>query len=146
MPPSHQTLRLVPAVKLLGIMFRNRWWPITFHTITAGDVDRWHHNWLVWWAPQENQCWSRTTSLITGKRRVVGGPVFENMGVASWHFKPYPIKFPLHLGGFVLIHTRIWCWAVYMETHPYIDQLTSMRIFTLIMNKIIICDKSIREP
>ena len=30
MPRSHQIFRSVLAVKLLGIMFRNRWWPTTF--------------------------------------------------------------------------------------------------------------------
>jgi hypothetical protein len=36
---SHQTFHPVPAVKLLGITFRTRCWPTTFHTITAGDAD-----------------------------------------------------------------------------------------------------------
>ena len=35
------------------------------------------------------------------------GPGFEKMGVASWHIRTYPARFPLHLGRFVLIHTRI---------------------------------------
>ena len=39
MPRSHQTFRPVLVVKLLGIMFRNGYWPTTFPTITAGDVD-----------------------------------------------------------------------------------------------------------
>ena len=38
---SHQTFRPVLAVKLLGIMLRNRCWPTTFHTITAEDADGW---------------------------------------------------------------------------------------------------------
>ena len=41
MSRPHQTFRQVPIVKLLGIMFRNRCWPITFQTITAGDADGW---------------------------------------------------------------------------------------------------------
>ena len=41
---SHQTLGLVPAVKLPGIMFKNRCLPTTFHTITTGDADRWCQN------------------------------------------------------------------------------------------------------
>ena len=40
-PWSRQTFRLVRAMKLLGIMLRNRCWPTTFHTITAGDGDGW---------------------------------------------------------------------------------------------------------
>jgi hypothetical protein len=39
MTQSHQTFRLIPTVKLLGIMFINRCWSTTFHTITVGDVD-----------------------------------------------------------------------------------------------------------
>ena len=45
MSRSHQTFRLVPAVKKLGIMLRNRCQPTTFHTITTEDADRWCLNW-----------------------------------------------------------------------------------------------------
>ena len=48
LPWSHQTFRPVSAVKLLGIMFRNRCWPTTFHTITTGDADGWCLNRPVW--------------------------------------------------------------------------------------------------
>ena len=48
---SHQTSRPVLAVKLLGIMLRNRGWPTTFHTITAGDANEWCMRWVVWSAP-----------------------------------------------------------------------------------------------
>ena len=41
------------------------------------------------------------------EEELVGGHKFEKMGVASWHIRTYPTKFPLHLGGFVLNHTRI---------------------------------------
>ena len=41
MPRSHQTFCPVLAVKLLGIMLRNRCWPIAFHTITAEYADGW---------------------------------------------------------------------------------------------------------
>ena len=44
---SHQTFHLVPAVKLLGIMLRNRCRPTTFHTIATEDADGWSHTWLV---------------------------------------------------------------------------------------------------
>ena len=41
MPRSHQTFSPVPTMKLLGIMFRNRCWPIIFHTMAAaGDAKR----------------------------------------------------------------------------------------------------------
>ena len=46
-PRSHQTFRLVPAVKLLGIVLRDRCWLTAFHTITAGDGDGWCQEWLV---------------------------------------------------------------------------------------------------
>lgn len=53
MPQPHQNLYLVPTVTLLGIMLRNRWWPTTFHTVTAGDANGWCLNWLVWSAPHK---------------------------------------------------------------------------------------------
>ena len=34
MPWSHQTYCAVLAVKLMGIMLRNRYWPIIYHTVT----------------------------------------------------------------------------------------------------------------
>jgi hypothetical protein len=34
---------------------------------------------------QENQCWSRTPSFVTRRRRSIGVLGFEKMGVASWH-------------------------------------------------------------
>lgn len=59
----------------------------------------------------KNQCWSRTPSLITRRRRLVGEPVFEEMEVAkAGTYEPYPTRYRLHLGGALLIHTRIW-WA-----------------------------------
>ena len=39
MPWSHQTFRLVPTVKLIGIMSKNGCWPTTFCTITTGDAN-----------------------------------------------------------------------------------------------------------
>ena len=46
MARPHQTSRLVPAVKLLEIMFKNRCWPTTFSTLLyiARDADGWCHN------------------------------------------------------------------------------------------------------
>ena len=38
----------IPSVKLIGVMFKNRCWPIIFHTIIAINVDGWCHKWLVW--------------------------------------------------------------------------------------------------
>ena len=38
-PRSHQSFCPVLAVKLLGIMLRNRCWPTTFHIITVEDAD-----------------------------------------------------------------------------------------------------------
>ena len=51
MPWSHQTFRLVRALKLVGIFLRNRCWLITFHTITAWDADKWCLNQPVWSTP-----------------------------------------------------------------------------------------------
>ena len=39
MPRSHQTFRLVLAVKSLGIVLRKQCWPTTFHTSTTEDTD-----------------------------------------------------------------------------------------------------------
>ena len=51
MPRSHQQFRQVPTVKLLGIVFIDRCWPTTFHTITAGNDDGGCRKWPVWLAP-----------------------------------------------------------------------------------------------
>ena len=48
MPRSHQTFRSFLAVKLLGIMLRNRW----CLTITSEDADGWCRNCPVWSAPE----------------------------------------------------------------------------------------------
>jgi hypothetical protein len=52
MPRAHQTFCPLPVVKSLEIMFRNRCWPTTFHTITIGDADEWCLNWPVSSAPR----------------------------------------------------------------------------------------------
>ena len=41
MPQSHQTFCPVSAMKLLGIVFRNRCWHTTIYIITVGDPDEW---------------------------------------------------------------------------------------------------------
>ena len=45
---SHQTFHPVPTMKLLGTMFRIRYWPTIFHNITVRFVDTWCHKWMVW--------------------------------------------------------------------------------------------------
>ena len=50
MPWSHQPFCPVPTLKLLEILLRNKCWPTTFHTITAGDANAWCHNWPIWLA------------------------------------------------------------------------------------------------
>ena len=70
-PWSHRTFRPIPTVKLLGIMFKNRCWPTTFHTITAGDVDGWCVNWPVWSPPHAN-----TQSKSTHSRRFYSSMLF----------------------------------------------------------------------
>ena len=43
--PDHTKLSVrYLAVKLLGIMLRNRWWPTTCLTITVGDANGWCQN------------------------------------------------------------------------------------------------------
>jgi hypothetical protein len=58
---------------------------------------------------QENQRWYRTPSLVTGRRRLVGGPGYEKMRVATvvGTYESYPTKLLVHLGGFAHIHNRI---------------------------------------
>jgi hypothetical protein len=51
MPQSHQTFRPVPTVKLLGIMFKNRCWPIILHINTVGDANERCQKRPVWSAP-----------------------------------------------------------------------------------------------
>ena len=58
-PQSHQTFRPVPTVNLLGIMFKNRCWPSTSHTVKAEDADRWWLNSPVWSTPQGEGGWAR---------------------------------------------------------------------------------------
>jgi hypothetical protein len=56
---------------------------------------------------QENQRWSRIPFFVIGRRRSVGEPGFQKMGVASWHIRTLPpTKFPLHLDKFVLIRIK----------------------------------------
>ena len=44
-------------------MLRNRCWVINFHSITAGDADRWCQNWpTVWSGP--HSAWTRDTILM----------------------------------------------------------------------------------
>ena len=64
MPWSHQTFRSVQAVKFLGIVLRNRWWPTTFLTITAEDADRWCRNCPVWSAPESRRKTGLNTCLF----------------------------------------------------------------------------------
>ena len=52
MPRSHQCFRPVPAMKLMGIMLMNRYWPTTFHTIPDRDAGGWCNERRVWSARQ----------------------------------------------------------------------------------------------
>jgi hypothetical protein len=56
--------------------------------------------------------------LVTKRRRLVGGPKIEKTGVATVEtYEPYPIKFLLHLGTLVVIHTRIrWASSLHGNT------------------------------
>ena len=77
---AHQTLCLVLAVKLLGIMLRNRCWPTTFLTITTGDANGWYRNLPVWLAPQ----WPRRFLGIT--RRYPNVPKSNRLHVHIFRF------------------------------------------------------------
>ena len=57
-PRSHQTFRAVLAVKLLGIMFMNRWWSTTFFHYYSRRCRRMSRNCLVWSASQFQQTFS----------------------------------------------------------------------------------------
>ena len=46
-PPSHQAFRPILALKLLGIVLRNRCWPTTFDIITVGGAEGWCQKWPV---------------------------------------------------------------------------------------------------
>ena len=41
-------------------VWRNRWWPTTFHTTTAGDADCWCQKWPAWSAPEGWHCQTLT--------------------------------------------------------------------------------------
>ena len=68
MPCSHRHFRPVPAVKLLEIMSRNRWWPTTFHNVPKEDANGWCLNWPVWSTPHIRMstkgCWSRNVYVV----------------------------------------------------------------------------------
>ena len=118
MPQSHQTFRSVLAVKLLGIMLRNRWWPTTFLTIPAGDADKWCRNCPVWSAPQQQRTrtWFTSTAhpplpshsillgrastwldtqLSSSKRNTPHSQILPKMD-RQWQSGHYPLK---HLMG-----------------------------------------------
>jgi hypothetical protein len=69
----------------------------------------------------------RREEVLTWRRRLVSGPGFEKMRVASDIDKPYPTKFHLHLNKFVLIPTRIW-WASNLHGN---SPLASNQLFIL---------------
>ena len=45
---------------------------------------------------EENQCWCRTPSLVTG-RRLVSGPMLEKLGVSSQHIRTLPHHISLYI-------------------------------------------------
>ena len=47
-PITPKFCRPFSIVKSLGIVLRNRCWPITFHIIIDGGVHRWCQEWPVW--------------------------------------------------------------------------------------------------
>ena len=55
------------------------------------SVDHQYEDWLK---IEDNECRFRTPSLITRRRRLVGGIGFEKMGVASWHIRTLSHQIP----------------------------------------------------
>ena len=88
MPRSHQTFHPVRAMKLLGIMLRNRCWPTTFHTTLAKDADEWcrylHHYFHApkWMALQ---CWLRPCSKFNPISIKIHAPITPNFTASSSH-------------------------------------------------------------
>ena len=57
--------------------------------------------------------------MVSGRRRLIGGHVFEKMGVASWHIQTLPPPNSLYIWvGFSLFILEFGGQAAYMETHP----------------------------
>ena len=81
---SHQIFCSVLVAKLLGIIMRNRCWPTTFHTITAGDADGWCQKQPVWLASQ---------ALISPN--FMSGFSCENVDGLSWEIEVGPPLFTL---------------------------------------------------
>ena len=84
MPRSNQIFLLVPTVTLLGVMFIDRCWPTTFHTITVEDANGWCQNWPVWSAPHA----PITPKFPYGPIREIDGDYVHNQMLAH-HISHY---------------------------------------------------------
>ena len=75
------------AMKLLGIMLRNRWWPTTFLTITTGDADGWCRNCSVRLVPQRHLMYVSfymSLCLCSNKKQQSAELVFrENVSISG---------------------------------------------------------------
>ena len=92
----------------LGALCRSDWPSEQNHGFILARSLCINHGFIV----KQREYLLRTPSLVTRTRRLVSRPKCEKMCVASWHiYEPYPTKFHLHLGRYVLIRTRIW-WAL----------------------------------
>ena len=71
---SHQTFCPDPAVKLLGILFRNRCWSTTFHYVTTGDANGWCQKWPMWSSPHA----PITPNFLSGSSHEIVGDYVQN--------------------------------------------------------------------
>ena len=78
MSKSHQTFGLVPAVKLPGIMFKNKCWPTTFHIIITEDAYRWCQNWIWVNQPIHSFLIGCRNPCLQGTNVRVGSPQPQN--------------------------------------------------------------------
>ena len=63
--------------------------------------------------------WRRTPSLITRRKRMIGGPRFVKMGATSWHIQTLPQPKALYIWTRLSLFTLEYGGqAVYMETQP----------------------------
>ena len=109
---SHQNFHPVSTMKLLGIMFINRYWPATFHTFTIGNADGWYQNWLVWSVPQFS-CNLYSSLSVVCLIYVVLVPLWIYYYIFCWSIVIGLFAFPwlfycfFHTYGFSLVHIII---------------------------------------
>ena len=88
MPSSHQTFCPVWAIKLLGILLRNRCWLTTFHIITSEDANKWccylqHYFHVPGWAAL--RYWLRPGPKLNPTSIKIHAPTTPNFLSSSSH-------------------------------------------------------------